>query len=300
MVKWKIKNHKNPYVTVTTEDRFGNVINLDYHSYLFGLVGGIKTKKDNERHSIVLVVGGVGDGKSSFVEGVAGLDSLFNDKKLELEDIAWSMDKFIEKVDSKDNIGRIIWGDEFIQAGGNRGMALTNIGNKLKIGFVTKRLKRNTYYLVVDNIKEFPEKLIEMCDALVVIKSFGFMRGYFDCYTDKININFLYKAFKEFNKNWKSKDVQRIRPDSKGKFHDFRGIFLDSQKFDELKIEQTKQAEESNKNKVTWSIDKVRGYHLWKSGVKQIRISQDYNIPYSTVKSWVIDYRRVDSMESIS
>lgn len=288
-VDYYIKNHDNPYVTVRTIDRHDNKINLDYHAYLFGLMGAIKKKKDNERHAVVLIAAPPGDGKSSFVEGLAALDNLFMNNRLELDDIAWSMDSLIRKMDSKDNKTRTIWADEFIQSGGNRGMALTNVGNKLKIGFVTKRLKKNTYFLVVDHPKEFPEKVIEMADALIVIKSFGFLRGYFDCYTDKTNIMFLYKAFKEYKKNWHSPEVKRIRPDCRGKFQDYRGKFLDPDEFDERKMEETIQMEESTSQNLQLSPKMVEALQLKKENPKMTynEIAKRVGVHYKTVGDWL-------------
>lgn len=293
-MKWKIKNEDNPYVTVMTKDRHGNDVNIDYHSYLFGLMGAIKTKKDNQRHGLILIVAPPGDGKSTFVEGLAGLDCMFNDKKLELDDIAWSMDSFIQKMDSTENIGRPIWGDEFIQSGGSRGMAMTNVGNKLKIGFVTKRLKKNTYFLVVDQVKEFADKLVDMADALIVIKSFGLLRGYFDCYTNKTNIQFLYRAFKEFNKSWHSPEVKRIRPDCKGKFKDWRGIFLDPVEFDRLKMEQTKQMEEEKEGVIP--IKKLEAYFLKMQNPKMFNreIGSRIGIHEKTVGKYLRDIKELE------
>lgn len=247
----KNKNKDNPYIKVKMYDRFGKQVELDYDGYLFGLMGALKHRKINERHSLILVAGGVGDGKTTFVEGLAGLDAYFNQYELNLDDVAWSMERFLGLLDSAENKGRCIWGDEFIQSGGNRGFALTNIGNKLKIGFVTKRLKENTYFLVADEIQEFPEKLVKMANALFIVKSIYDTRGYFDVYTNPINILFIYKAFTEYKKNWKSPEVKIIRPDHKGKFGLWKGIFLDSEEFDKRKIEETRQSEQdSDKTKV--------------------------------------------------
>ena len=298
-VNYYIKNHDNPYVTVRTIDRHGNKINIDYHSYLFGLVGAIKKKKDNERHAVILIAAPPGDGKSSFVEGLAALDNLFMGNRLSLDDIGWSMESFISKMDSKENVGRTIWGDEFIQSGGSRGMALTNIGNKLKIGFVTKRLKKNTYFLVVDHIKEFPEKVIEMADAFIVIKSFGFLRGYFDCYTDKTNIEFIYKAFKEYKKNWHSPEVKRIKPDCRGKFKDYRGIFLDPIEFDERKMEETKQIEESTSQNINLTPKMVESLKLKKENPKMTHaeIAKRVGVHYKTVGDWLKKMKDYGIME---
>lgn len=301
MIDWELAekmngNKDNPYIIVKTKDRYGKPVKISYHGYLFGLMGAIKAKKDIDRHALVLVCAPPGDGKSTFVEGLAGLDNLFMNNTLSLDDIAWSMDNLIMKMDSKDNINRTIWADEFIQAGGSRGMAITNVGNKLKIGFVTKRLKKNTYFLVLDNVKEFPEKVVEMADALIFVRSFGFLRGYFDCYVNKTNIEFLYKAFKEYKKTWNSPEVKRIRPDCKGKFDDWRGIFLDPEEFDERKIEQTKQMEEeANSGSIILTEKMIKALNLKMENpqMTQNEIGQRVGVHFRTVGDW---FKKMKSM----
>jgi len=70
--------------------------------------------------------------KSTFVEGIAALDSAFMGERLSMDDIAWSMDNLIKMMDSKENINRTIWADEFIQGTGRFNQS--TVGLKLKIG----------------------------------------------------------------------------------------------------------------------------------------------------------------------
>ena len=229
------------FVKVPMIDRFGKNRKVDYPPYLYGLVRALKIKKENEKHSLVLIAGAVGTGKSSLAEGLAGLDCHLNGLQLNMDDFVWSMDNLIGAMDTGDNKYRPIVSDEWIQSGGARGFALTNIGNQLKIGFVTKRFKFNTYYLLVDDIKEFPEKVLGMADALIIINNKGLERGYFKVFTNLINIYYLWNGFKNFNKNWLSPEIKKIMPDSIGRYPDYRGIFLDPEEFDRQKLEQTRQ-----------------------------------------------------------
>ena len=240
-LSWHIDS-KSAYIHCSMKDRFNKPINVDYHGYIFGLVGMQKFKKENQEHSLILIDGLPGSGKSTFVEGISALDSAFMGLSLNIDDIAWSMDNLINMMDSSDNPNRTIWADEFIQGTGRFNQS--SIGLKLKIGFVTKRLKKNTYYLVVDELKEFPEKVIKMADAYIHIKKIGFRRGYFDCWTNPDVIFALWKQFKDFNSNWHSPFISRYKPDCKGKFSDYRGLFLDVVEFDRLKMEQTQQGDD--------------------------------------------------------
>lgn len=298
-LKYDKANEKNCYIKAKLINRFGKVQWVKYDAYLIGLIGAIKRKKENERHSLVIIIGGVGDGKTTLCEGLAGLDAAYNGHQLELEDVAWSMNSFITKMDSTENHGRPILGDEFIQAGGNRAMAITNIGNKLKIGFVTKRLKRNTYFLLADELEEFAEKLIKMADCIIVAKTIYDERGYFDCYTDKTNMLFLYRAFKDFKKNWHSPEVKRIKPDRKGKFFNYKGIFLDSEEFDKRKMEETKQMEEDSAKGVSLSPQMIEAMKLKRTNPKMTyaEIGKRVNVHYKTIGDWFKKMKLYEIME---
>jgi len=243
-LSWKLINKETPYVRCKMYDRHGKIVYVDYNAYLFGLIGMMRYKKINKEHSLILVTGKVGAGKSSLVEGIAALDAAFNGQQLTINDIGWSMDKLIELMDSTENIERPIWADEFIQ--GSSRFNQTNVGIKLKIGFVTKRFKRNTYYLVLDEINEFPEKVIKMADAYINVKKFGFQRGYYDCYTSPYKIHRLWFLFKNYNVSWHSAIVKDVTPNNRGKFQNYQGIFIDNEEFDRTKFKETKQTERGN------------------------------------------------------
>jgi len=267
--EWTLdEKYKDPRVVVKVTDRHGKVKDFSFPAYLFGLIAALKAKKNMKRHAVILVAGGVGNGKSTLVQQLAYLDSLFNDYQLGFNNVCWAMDKLVEKMDTDTNKNECIWADEFIQSGGSRGMAITNIGNKLKIGFVTKRLKRNTYFLVEDELQEFPEKVVSMCDAFINVKGIGqVLRGYWDCYANRQDIMFIYKAFKEYKKRWSSPEVTRILPSAYGTFDDCDDMFLDSKEFDRLKIEETRQADGDDKKKETRDSKREKKFrkHLGKT-----------------------------------
>jgi hypothetical protein len=170
------------------------------------------------------------------------------------------MEKVISAMDSADNYNRPIIADEWIQSGGSRGFALTAIGNKLKIGFVTKRLKKNTYYLLVDKIQEYPEKIIEMADALIRVRKFGLKRGYMDIYTNPKDIFFIWNGIKNMNKQWDSKDFRFIKPAHKGMFPDYENLFINEEEFTNRKIEQTKQNEDVTDKKEITILNSIKKF----------------------------------------
>jgi len=254
-LSWKFMDSGVPYVRCRMYDRHGKIVDVDYNAYLFGLIGMMRYKKINKEHSLILVTGKVGAGKSSLVEGIAALDAAFNGQQLTINDIGWSMDKLIELMDSTDNIERPIWADEFIQ--GSSRFNQTNIGIKLKIGFVTKRFKRNTYYLVLDEINEFPEKVIKMADAYINVRKIGFQRGYYDCWTTPYKIYQLWNLFKNYKINWGAQLIKEISPDNKGKFQNYQGIFIDNKEFDKTKFEETKQNKDTTYDRRMQALSKA-------------------------------------------
>jgi energy-coupling factor transporter ATP-binding protein EcfA2 len=270
-------------VEIPMQDRKGKERKIVYDGYLYGLLQAMKIKKENKLHSLVLVIGGVGSGKSTLVKGMAALDCHINElkQKLSIDDFHWSMDNVINAMDNTENLDRPIIADEWIQSGGSRGFALTSIGNKLKIGFVTKRLKRNTYYLLVDKIQEFPEKLIEMCDCLIRVRRFGLKRGYMEIYTDIKNIYYIWNGIKNMNKQWDSKDIRIIKPDHKGTFPDYEDIFIDEEEFVKRKLEQTKQNEDSTDKKEITNINAIKKFK--ELGYKNTQIADFLGIHKVTV-----------------
>lgn len=266
-IKVKLQEKNNPYVKVLVTDRFGNKKYIEMHGYLVGMETAFFYKKKQQFHNLVILTGDVGVGKSTLIEGLAGVNSSFEDKTLNFNNVAWATEKFIEKTDRDDNIGEPLWWDESIQGASSRNMAITNVGNKLKMAFVTKRFKKHTYYLAIDEINEYAWKLIKMADVWINVRKIGMKRGYFDVYSKKAKIKFIYNAFKFYNKTWTSKEVRSINPDCKGKFQNYQGLFLDTIQYNKLKLEETQQIEEGEGEK-TWTTNKVKAIYLWAKNPK--------------------------------
>lgn len=299
MSKIKIKLPKQnhiPYVETEVIDRHNNPYKMYIHGYLVGLEAAFQLKKKNEFHNLVIVTGDVGTGKSTFIEGMAGFNAYNSGKNLSFENVAWATYKFIEYTDNENNVGCPLWWDESIQGATGRIMAITALGNKLKIAFVTKRFKKHTYYLAIDEINEYAWKLIKMADCWIHIKKIGLNRGYFNAFTHKNKIKFLYNAFKFFNKTWSSPEVRKVLPDCKGKFDNWNGLFLDPIEYNRLKLEETKQIED-NQN-INWRKEKVKAFALWfRGGMTQKEIAKEIDTPRSTVASWVEDFKNVVGQE---
>lgn len=278
------KNLDNPYVQIKVQNRFGKIQYVDMHGYLVGMEAAFFLKKKHEFHNLVILTGDVGAGKSTLIEGQSGVNATFSKQQLTFDNISWATEKFIQKTDAKDNIESPLWWDESIQGATGRQMAISSLGNKLKIAFVTKRFKKHTYYLAVDEINEYAWKLIKMADAWIHVKKIGLTRGYFNVYTDKRKIKFIYNGFKFHNKDWTSKEIKSIWPDCKGKFENYRGLFLDPNKYDQLKLEETQQIEKAGG--IQWSNDKVKCFYFWSQKWKLKDIGKETGVPIGTIKTW--------------
>jgi hypothetical protein len=295
-LKVKLQDTENRYVKVKVTDRFGKDKYIQMHGYLIGMEAAFQLKKEHKLHNLVIVTGSVGSGKSSLVQGVGGINAVWNKMNLGFDNISWSTEKFIEKTDREDNIGTPQWWDESIQGAGGRNMAITSMGNKLKMAFVTKRFKKHTYYLVVDEINEYAWKLIKMSDAWINVRRFGLRRGYFDVYTNKKKIKFIYNAFKYYNATWESKQVRNINADCKGKFENYEGLFLDEDEYNRLKLEETKQLE--SVDGVQWKKEKAQVFYYWAKGHKYREIEDYTGVKEGTIKGWAKDFKKVVGLQT--
>ena len=271
-------------------NQYGKIKKVDYHGYLFGLLCALKFRKDNNFHSIILVTGEVGAGKSSMVEGLAALDAHLNGQVLDFDNISWRTEPFLDKMNQSDNIAAPLLFDESVMGITGKSIGNTSIGFKLKVGFITRRFKKHTYYLLVDEICEYSEKFIKMCDAWIHVKAIGVKRGYFNCYTSKGKINFLFNAFKKYKKNWNSQLVRGVAPDGKGTYMDYSGKFFNNAEYKKRKDEETKQLEEGEgkTGNISWSPQKAKGFYLWSKGnMTQQEIAHEVGVKRTTVSSWV-------------
>lgn len=289
-LKVKLQGEKNPFVKVRVKDRHGKNKIIHMHGYLIGMEAAFQMKKEHKLHNLVIITGSVGSGKSTLTEGIAGINALWNKQRLDFNNIAWSTVKFIEKTDEEDNVGVPLWWDESIQGAGGRSMAISSLGNKLKMAFVTKRFKKHTYYLVIDEINEYAWKLIKMADAWINVRRFGLTRGYFDVYTNKKKIKFIYNAFKIYNKTFDDKVVRDTKPDCKGKFSDYSDLFLDTKEYDKLKLEETKQVEDDSGIKLNSNMVAGVKMKLENPEFTYTKIAHKLNVAPATVTQW---FRRI-------
>jgi len=237
-MKFEIKNYK------------GNPWTLHMHSYLYGVLLGLRTRAKNKWHNLILVTGNVGDGKSSFIQGMAGMNAILRNNYLTLDkNVCWTTDKVIEMTDRNDNYDEEIFWDEAIDGAGGRNMALTTKGNQLKKALITKRTKRHTYFFAIDEVQDYSWKLIKMCTAWFHIESNLLTRGYWKCYTKKNKIKYIYDMMKEQKKTWDSDEIKNCSLDSYGQFDNWENIFFDAKEYEKRKIEETKQQEEDGKKK---------------------------------------------------
>jgi hypothetical protein len=237
-LKFDIKNFKD------------NNYTFNIHSYLYGVLLGMRVRASKKWHNLILITGNVGDGKSSFIQGLAGMSALLRKDYLTLDkNVCWTTDKVIAMTDRDDNYDQEIFWDEAIDGAGGRNMALTTKGNKLKKALVTKRTKRHTYFFAIDEVPEYSWKLIKLCTAWFHIDAKLLNRGYWKCYTKKNKIKYIYDMMKEQRKTWDSFEIKNCNPDSYGQFDNWENIFFDAKEYEKRKIQETKQAEEEEEGK---------------------------------------------------
>lgn len=282
---------KDVYFNLKMENRFGKIKRVDYHGYLLGSVLCWKYKTNRKYHALVLVTGGVGDGKSTLIEGLTGLGQHINDKKLTFDNVSWNTESMIKKMDQEDNIDETLWWDEAIQGAGGRNMAMSAIGNKLKSSFVTKRFKRHVYYLALDRLQEFAPMLIEMADAWIHVENFALERGRFKFFMNKAKIEYAYDLFKYQKKTWKSKEVKLIKPDCKGNFMNYQGIFLDPIEYNERKMQETRQLN----SQLIVDGDMIKAYKLFLELGNKAEVARQMNRPATTVKEWIYKFEQAVS-----
>lgn len=257
------------YYHLTMIDKDGNEKLIELDPYLYGVIISSLVKKKNKWHNMILITGAVGDGKSTLVETLSAILEAKQGRQLTFDNVCWRTEKLIELTDNPDNVGHTLWWDESIQGAGSKQMALTSIGEKLKIAMVTKRFKKHTYIFVVDEINEFSHKLIRMCDAWIHVHTRGLERGFFKIWVNKRKILSLYDAFKNQKLTWKSKYVNMIRHDWAGRFKDYHGVFLDEHEYDKKKLEETKQSDENQRDAKSDRINKLLAHMIY---VQRMRI----------------------------
>lgn len=240
-------NKLNQIVEVKVKDKHNKLRKIYVHGYLVGLELANYERAKNKNQSIVLCIGSVGVGKSSLIKGLSGLNATIRNSRLTLDNYSWTTDDFCKKYHDEDFFGMPQVFDESIDGIGK--LNNTKKGEKLKKTVVTGRFQLHTSYLLVDEVQEFHPKLVRMADILIRVRRFGNKRGYWEAYTDKRKIRFIYNGLKYYGKTWSSPEIKRILPDSKGKFPDYSNIFFDDEDYDKAKLEQTREDEEKESPK---------------------------------------------------
>jgi len=230
---------KSQILGVELKDKNGNKKVCWVHSYLIGMEMAIKVKQVQKNSSLVLVVGAVGTGKSTLVKTIAAINGELNDTRLKWEHIHWDTENFCKAYQDEKYKGHPIIFDESI--GSISRVNSTSQGEMLKRTLVTSRFMQRTAYLLVDRVEEFNHRLVVMSDILIRVRKMGMRRGYADVYTDKRKIEFIYKGFKQYKKDWSSPEIRNIKPDCKLKFEDYSNTFYDENEYDKRKLESTKQ-----------------------------------------------------------
>lgn len=280
---------KNQMLLVKVKDKTSRWRYIPMHGYLIGLELANAERRRNDDHSMVLCVGGVGSGKTTCITGMAGLNASIANDRFSLKNMVWTTEKFRQMYhDEKLKYLPIVW-DESIDGVGR--LNNSNKGEKLKKTVVTGRFQLHTSYLLVDEIVEFHPKLIRMAHVLIRIMRFGTKRGFFEAYTDKRKIKFIYDGFKFYGKNWSSPEIRKILPDCRGKFPDYGEVFFSKDDYNKQKLEETR---ENAGEEIIWKPKKIIAFGLWKEkNLTQEKMAEKIKVPYGTLKDWIKDFKKI-------
>lgn len=227
-----------------------------------------KDKWDNE----ILITGEVGSAKSTMAKLIAGLWHVMINKELTIDNFAWSAKKVVECIDKEGNDTEGVIFDESIKGGTGRA-SLTKEGNLLKIGLVVGRRKRHLYIMIVDELKEFSEKIISRSSLLIDMRTLLVKgketRGYFKIY-GKDELREIYSLLKDKRIRYISEYSATSKPFYK--FTDISNVFINEEEYEQEKIEQTRQQEEEKQDKKDIAVKNAIKY-LSKTGLTQAKIA---------------------------
>lgn len=249
----------NQMIAVKVRDKNNKLRKIYMHGYLIGLELANNERANNKYQSMGLIIGGVGTGKSSLTKGMAGVNGTIRDTRLSLSNYSFTTNKFCSLFHQEEQKGLPQVFDESIEGIGK--LNTTAKGDKLKRTVVTGRFQLHTSYFLVDELQEFHPKLIRMCDFMIRVIRFGNKRGYFEAFTDKRKIKFIYNGLKYYGKTWSSAEIKRIPPDCRGRFPDYSGVFFDEEEYDKLKLEQTREDEDEKDKRDVALIKTIQYLH---------------------------------------
>lgn len=262
---------------INIKDIFGKERKVTYDPVLFGLVCGLAIRRLNNWHSVILITGAVGDGKSTLADGICGLDKYLLKSKYGLDNNVFDNDAFNEFCDRLDNYLEPLKYDEAIEGttGRDVGISAKGIGMKKKI--IKKRKKKHLYVFCIDELEEYAWKFVKMADAWLHVKAYGLQRGYFDITTDKEKIKQKWLALK--SKQYTQ--ANKIRPDKSGcTFMNYENIFLDDALYQKKKDEHTSD-EKNSKSHIAKRDEAIM--RALDKGLKQVDIAKIFGLSRSYI-----------------
>lgn len=238
-----------------------------------------------------LITGEVGTGKSSMATLIGAVWQVLMCEELSIKNFTWITEGVIGFTDEKGNEGHIIIWDEAIQGGTGRD-SITKVGHKLKITLVTKRRKKHFYIFIVDDLKEFNEKIIKraklLIDMRVLKDGFRKKRGYFKIFNAE-ELQELYYLLKTRTikniKHFRGKDSTLYRYKFKPNY------LINDEEYENKKIEETNQQDVQSK---TWNKQQVKAIVMHYEGATYLSISKELGVHKDTIGSWIREMKVVE------
>lgn len=227
----------------------------------------IERRRDNEKDNVILVTGGRGDGKSTFVGKVLFLFQDFDP----YESMVYTKEAFFKQLKKKRNY---LWGDEGI-VNAAKGNVMTKANKLLFEGMTINRDNFNTIFIVIPSVEDFDTKILQYCSAWIHIVKRGLAamfipqdKGLFGKKT--WDIDAMKRIFDDFQKENKQGYNMPFWV-----YNTFVGYI----KFGKLKIEQEEIVKEIKSLRKNENLDKLTQEEV----VTQVKELDNYN-KYSSKK----------------
>lgn len=265
---------------------------------LFSALSLAKRRVDLKLDNFWLISGAVGSGKSTIAQGIAGIYQILFNRELSMNNFTWRADGIVEFTDQPENETQVIIQDEGIIGMTGRD-GLTKSGQQLKICLVTKRRMRIFYLILIDEIQEYSQKVINratlLLDTRFIMNKGEPTRGFFKIYNKK-EIKEIYWLLKE--KKIRGIEEYKARAKPFYTFYNYEDIFVSEKDYEDKKIEETNQSDESTN--INWSSKKVKAFYLWASTNKKlVDIADIVGVSRTTMTPWKRDFLKYEAKETI-